>query len=297
MRLTAAALVVTTGWAVVATVLWLRSAPPVSAGPAEVRAPDAPPSSPPTRAHEPSASTSSAPSREDGGGLTPVVQRTAEPSPLPAPAPATGSPSAVCHCPALPASFTLSPVEKKQVERCEAGRRMDCTSLMMNERSNPVLAARGAAQGCNLGDRYACAMYGHFLLKGVGVDVDEAKGLELMRKACADDPDQCFFLVLDGADRFPDEAYRAAQRGCAARKDLQCKQAGDLVRDKKVAGTPAEAAAWYESGCALGDERSCNRLLDMTEKGELGPVDAQTVLERRKRACATGTLSACDALK
>lgn len=296
MCLTAAALVVTTSWAVVATLLWLRSAPPVSAGPAEVRAPDAPPSSPPTRAHEPSASTSSAPSREDGGGLTPVVQRTAEPSP-PATAPATGSPSAVCHCPALPASFTLSPVEKKQVERCEAGRRMDCTSLMMNERSNPVLAARGAAQGCNLGDRYACAMYGHFLLKGVGVDVDEAKGLELMRKACADDPDQCFFLVLDGADRFPDEAYRAAQRGCAARKDLQCKQAGDLVRDKKVAGTPAEAAAWYESGCALGDERSCNRLLDMTEKGELGPVDAQTVLERRKRACATGTLSACDALK
>ncbi|MBL8924396.1 MAG: hypothetical protein JNJ54_36445 [Myxococcaceae bacterium] len=298
MRSTRLALIITTGWAIVATALWLRSAQQLSAPPDVASAPSrASSTSPPPRGDEPEAEPSLARAGDDGGEVHRVVTPTAEPPAARHPRPDPDASPVGCHCPALPASVALTPHEKKSLERCEAGRRWDCTSLVMNQRSNPVLAARGAAQGCNLGETSACAMYGHFLVRGIGVDVDEAKGFEVLRKACADDARECFHLVLDGADRFPDEAYRAAQRGCAVRRDLQCKQAGDLVREKKVLGTPAEAAAWYESGCALGDERSCNRLLDMTEKGELGAVDARTVLERRRRACATGTLTACDALK
>lgn len=119
----------------------------------------------------------------------------------------------------------------------------------------------------------------------------------MLKKVCADDAQNCFYLTLDARKHDPNEAYRAAQRGCGARRAIQCDQAGEMIREKEVAGAAAEAAAWFESSCALGSRDGCKSLLDMSQKGELGLIDANVLLQRRKRACETGTLKACDALK
>lgn len=202
-----------------------------------------------------------------------------------------------CHCPALPTSLGLSADETKRLSACEAGVFYQCDILMGREGSSLALAARAAALGCNRGQARGCELLGHFTVRGLGVAADEAAGLALLKKVCADDAQNCFYLTLDARKQHPEEAYRAAQRGCGARRAIQCDQAGEMIREKEVAGSATEAAAWFESSCALGYQEGCKSLLDMAEKGELGLIDANVLLQRRKRACETGTLKACDSLK
>lgn len=208
------------------------------------------------------------------------------PEPRPLPPAAAPAPPTCPICPVAQPSLQLDEKQRRQREGCTAGNVRDCRALyLLAESRDPVLATEAADHGCASHDATLCEWLGWRLAKGQGTPIDRPRALQVLRKACAADGDDCFYLGLAFEKELPDEALGAYRRGCEAKHALSCKSAGDLYVEGLLPRDTAAASGWYEAGCELGNKDACVGLVELGEKGELGNVTADRLLELKKRAC------------
>jgi TPR repeat protein len=134
---------------------------------------------------------------------------------------------------------------------CQAGDGKTCgtASGRIDEKVHPADFFDLARRGCALDDATSCGNLGFAYAKGIGVAKDEAKGLELYRKAC--DAKALFAcanagLALEHAT--PPDYDGAAQmfaRGCPPSAKNH-----DTSECTKAAG-------FYKRRCDAGDQAAC----------------------------------------
>jgi TPR repeat protein len=160
--------------------------------------------------------------------------------------------------------------------------------------------ARGGARGvelvrrgCELGDRFACALLGAMYEEGKGVPRDDEAKRRYYRMACDRAvPSACRSLARDAiAERSP-EAPDLARRGCQMGDGYSCHIFAELSFAR---GDAAAGVRWATEGCRMASFDSCRRLI---ERGvELPAIPADVARALYTEACRAQTASACTRLE
>lgn len=173
---------------------------------------------------------------------------------------------------------------------CDEDLGLACVELARRERN--ALRLRGRLheaieleqRGCTLGAWQGCLAAGQALVFGSGIETDTTAGLDLLERACAQDPQGCEVLAHifeDGlnveADSERAQAYRARARdheikpeaasrslfvanaqACARGVGPGCFNAAQMRRDGvEVEQNPATARDLYSIGCSLEVDAAC----------------------------------------
>ncbi len=176
-----------------------------------------------------------------------------------------------------------------------------CAEQPLPGRPEWTLAEHEANRSCQAGSAAACGELGWRLWERDSATYkDRERALVLLEMACGQDQ-VLACAVLGGAygDKYgqdPRGAARAAEllgRACDWKLAPACTAMGALalVRERP----PSEAAAFFRTGCELGDADGCERFGLVVSQGPLGG-DAAGAEAAFAKACELGRPSACHRL-
>jgi hypothetical protein len=131
-------------------------------------------------------------------------------------------------------------------------------------------------KACDAGVMHACAVLGNIHLAGVRVPMNVDKGMALVDRAC------------EGGDT-------AACYGLGREYEPEClpRQSCIIIGGERKKNPDAARALHYHAiGCRLGDRRSCEAVVDLTDGGAATP-SRDTLLVAFRALCRDGTKAAC----
>ena len=205
-------------------------------------------------------------------------------------------------------------------EACELGSSTACTNLgFLYEKGRGVRQDRARAfalyeRGCagtsclasNLG---GCVNVGRAYRDGIGVAVNEEKAAQIFREACDRKENQddihaaengaraCsllggLYIAGDGIPKDLEQGRELSVLGCERGDSFGCFNAA-VCFSSGVEADPAQAAAYFDRACKLGDGESCHALAAAYRKGNGVPRDAARAKALEKQACDLGFKQSC----
>lgn len=125
-------------------------------------------------------------------------------------------------------------------------------------------------RGCRFGSARSCATVGALMLKGIGMEIDEARGISMLRYACSkDDGDGCFYLATYFQQtRDAEAAVPMLVRSCELGLHRGCQLAGKAYANGEgVAADRDRALTLLDAACKLSSKsRACAERDDVAER-------------------------------
>jgi TPR repeat protein len=159
----------------------------------------------------------------------------------------------------------------------------------------------GLNKACSAGELDRCADLGESYLRGMGVQRDTNKGVEVLRKACnLDGAKACSILsqaysLGEGVAKDITQANQLQGKACEDGDEESCVQACDKLREAvrclrvgvlsaKGAKDPRRAATYYRKACELGHPLGCREAGIMYQQGMGVPQDTDLAGKMLKKA-------------
>jgi TPR repeat protein len=156
-------------------------------------------------------------------------------------------------------------------------------------------------RACQDGSVDDCIVMAAYYLRGLGVDKDSGRAVELFRIGCdAGSPDACrslgqILLTGTGVDADPVAAFAALERACRAGDIAACTWQGlGYQRGHGVPVDLARAFELYRRGCEAGVGFGCVGLSKLYAEGRGVRRSKRQAARYRRQACELGETAYCD---